>query len=50
MKTALHRRSAFKPYVVRAPVTFDLVFKNYRPAEILSYLPSCSGRRRTGSG
>ena len=38
VKTALDRRSAFKPYVVRAPVTLDLVFKNYRPAEILSYL------------
>ena len=38
VKTALDRRSGFKPYVVRAPVTLDLVFKNYRPAEILSYL------------
>src|SRR5215207_2221703 len=39
VKTALDRRSAFKPYVVRPPVTLDLVFKNYRPAEILAYLP-----------
>jgi D-amino peptidase len=38
VKTALERRSAFKPYVVRPPVTLDLVFKNYRPAEMLSYL------------
>jgi len=39
VKAALERRSAFKPYIVRAPVTLDLVFKNYRPAEILAYLP-----------
>ena len=39
VKAALARRSAFKPYVVRAPITLDVVFKNYRPAEILSYLP-----------
>jgi D-amino peptidase len=38
VKTALDRRSAFKPYVVRPPVTLDLVFKSYRPAEMLSYL------------
>jgi D-amino peptidase len=38
VKTALERRSAFKPYVVRAPVTLDVVFKNYRAAEILAYL------------
>jgi D-amino peptidase len=28
-----------KPYVVTAPVTLDLRFKNYRPAEVLAYLP-----------
>ncbi|HUQ83650.1 MAG TPA: M55 family metallopeptidase [Gemmatimonadaceae bacterium] len=39
VKAALARRSAFKPYVVRPPITLDLVFKNYRPAEILAYLP-----------
>ena len=39
VKAALSRRSAFKPYVVRAPVQLDVVFKNYRPAEVLSYLP-----------
>jgi D-aminopeptidase len=38
VKTALDRRAAFKPYVVRPPVTLDLVFKSYRPAEMLSYL------------
>ena len=39
VKAALARRTAFKPYVVRAPVQLDVVFKNYRPAEILAYLP-----------
>ena len=39
VKAALARRSAFKPYVVRPPITLDVVFKNYRPAEILAYLP-----------
>ena len=38
VKAALDRRAAFKPYVVRAPITLDLVFKSYRPAEILAYL------------
>ncbi len=28
-----------KPFVVTAPVTLDVRFKNYRPAEVLAYLP-----------
>lgn len=39
VKSALTRLPDFKPYTVRAPVTLDVVFKNYRPAEILAYLP-----------
>ena len=39
VKAALQRRSAFKPYVVRPPVTLDVIFKNYRPAEMLAFLP-----------
>jgi D-amino peptidase len=39
VKAALQRRSAFKPYVVKAPVTLDIIFKNYRPAEMLAFLP-----------
>ena len=39
VKAALARRSAFKPYVVKAPVTLDIIFKNYRPAEMLAFLP-----------
>jgi D-amino peptidase len=38
-KTALQRRSSFKPYKVATPVRLDLTFKSYRPAEILAYLP-----------
>jgi D-amino peptidase len=39
VKAALARRASFKPYVVRTPVQLDVVFKNYRAAEILAYLP-----------
>jgi D-amino peptidase len=46
VRAALGRRAAFKPYVVRAPVRLDLTFKNYRPAELLAFLP---GVQRTSS-
>ena len=36
---AMSRIKSFKPYTVKAPVRVDLRFKNYRPAEVLSYLP-----------
>ena len=35
---ALGRRREMRPYLVRAPIQLDVTFKNYRPAEILSYL------------
>ncbi|GAB1445470.1 M55 family metallopeptidase [Flammeovirgaceae bacterium] len=35
---AVKRIKDFKPYKVSTPVTFDVSFKNYRPAEVLSYL------------
>ncbi len=38
-KTALGRLSSFKPYVVAPPVVLDVRFKNYRPSEVLAYLP-----------
>jgi len=38
-KTALGRLASMKVYEVKAPVTLDLRFKNYRPSEVLSYLP-----------
>ena len=46
VRAALARHAAFKPYVVRAPVRLDLTFKNYRPAELLAYLP---GVQRTSA-
>jgi D-amino peptidase len=38
VRAALARLDRFKPYVVRTPVTVDVSFKSYLPAEILSYL------------
>ncbi|MBI3788567.1 MAG: M55 family metallopeptidase [Ignavibacteriales bacterium] len=38
VKAALKRLKDFKPYVVKSPVTFEVSFKSYRPAEVLSYL------------
>jgi D-amino peptidase len=38
-KKAIGRVKDFKPYRVPAPVVLDLRFKNYRPAELLAYLP-----------
>jgi D-amino peptidase len=39
VKTAMGRRSEFKPYKVTTPVSVDVSFKNYTPAETLAYLP-----------
>ena len=40
VKAALKRLREFKPYVVKTPVTLEISFKNYMPAEMLSYLRS----------
>jgi D-amino peptidase len=40
VRSALSHLKDFKPYVVKTPVTLELTFKNYTPAEILSYLRS----------
>jgi D-amino peptidase len=39
VRAALGRRAEFKPYRVTGPVTVDVSFKNYMPAEVLAYLP-----------
>ena len=39
VRAALGRKSDFKPYKVQFPVTVDVSFKNYLPAEVLAYLP-----------
>lgn len=41
---AVSRRRSMKPFVVRPPVNLDITFKNYRPAEMLAYLPIVSRR------
>jgi D-amino peptidase len=38
-KKAISRLKERKPYRVKAPVTLDVRFKNYRPSEVLAYLP-----------
>ena len=38
MKATLKRLGEFKPYVIKTPVTLEISFKNYMPAEMLSYL------------
>jgi len=36
---AVARAKELKPWTVTAPVTVDVRFKNYRPSEVLAYLP-----------
>jgi D-amino peptidase len=38
VKAALARLHDFKPYVIKTPVTLEITFKNYMPAEVLAYL------------
>jgi D-amino peptidase len=38
-KAAITRRKEMKLYTVAAPVTLDVRFKNYRPSEVVAYLP-----------
>ncbi len=38
VKLAIGRLRDFRPFVLDAPVTLDLRFKNYRPSQLLSYL------------
>jgi D-amino peptidase len=37
---AVTRIKEFKPYKIKLPVQLDVSFKNYRPVEVLSYLPN----------
>jgi len=37
---ALGRRNEVRPFVQKTPVQLDVTFKNYRPAELMTYLPS----------
>lgn len=40
VRRGLERRGEFTPYHLEGPVTLDLTFKNYMPAELLAYLPN----------
>jgi D-amino peptidase len=35
----VQRRASLKPFVLTAPIRLDVTFKNYRPPEMLAYLP-----------
>lgn len=48
VKAGIQRRASLRPYVVRAPVRLDVTFKNYTPAEMLTYLPNV--QRTTSHG
>jgi D-amino peptidase len=39
VKTGVMRRAELHPYVAKPPIRLALTFKNYRPPELLSYLP-----------
>jgi D-amino peptidase len=39
-KTAVERRGQMKPYAMTRPVSVEVAFKNYRPVELLGYLPN----------
>lgn len=39
VRTGIAQRREIRPYRVSAPYRLDLTFKNYRPAEILAFLP-----------
>jgi len=39
-KTAVMRRGEMKPYTMTKPLSLEVSFKNYRPVELLGYLPN----------
>jgi D-amino peptidase len=39
VRRAVEHRAGRRPYTVRTPVDVELRFKNYRPAEVLSWMP-----------
>jgi D-amino peptidase len=39
VRRGVERRREFRPYPLERPVRLDVTFKNYRPAEVLAYLP-----------
>ena len=47
-REAVGRRGEMKPFVQKTPVQLDITFKNYRPAELMTYLPNVT--RTTSHG
>jgi D-amino peptidase len=39
-KAAIERRAEMRPYKMAAPLSLDVSFKNYRPVELLAFLPN----------
>jgi len=39
VRAGVGRRAELKPWIVERPVTLEVTFKSYRPAELLAYLP-----------
>jgi D-amino peptidase len=39
-RAAIERVDEFEPYVIEAPLKLELSLKNYRPVELLAYLPN----------
>jgi D-amino peptidase len=39
-EAAVRNRAAVAPFRLESPVTLELMFKSYRPAEVLAYLPT----------
>ena len=39
VRAAFARLDDFRPFVLATPVTLDVRFKNYRPSQVLAYLP-----------
>lgn len=39
-KVAVQRRGEMRPYAMTRPITLDVSMKNYRPIELLGYLPN----------
>ena len=39
VRAGIQRRASIRPYLLRGPVTLEVTFKSYRPAEMLAWLP-----------
>lgn len=40
VEAAVRRIDDFEPYLLETPITLDVTFKNYRPSQVLAYLPN----------